>query len=73
MLQNPDWTRIGDCIWPLNSLHPKITVVGLQETRLSVARAVGIGQYLIFAAAANAKGQGGVEFNRLGSLIPVKP
>jgi hypothetical protein len=38
-----------------------ITVIGLQETRLSVARATGIGQYLIFAAAANGKGQGGME------------
>ena len=37
----------------------KITVIG-QETRLSVARAVGIGQYIVFAAAANAKGQGGI-------------
>ena len=33
-----------------------ITVIGLQETRLSVARATGIGQYLIFAAAAIGNG-----------------
>ena len=47
-----------------------MTVVGLQEIRLSVARAVGIGQYLIYAAAANARGQGGVELWILSSWVP---
>ena len=48
----------------------QITVVGLQETRLSVARAAGIGQYPIFAAAANAKGQGGAELWIQSSWVP---
>ena len=51
-------------------LASQMTVVGLQETRLSVARAVGIGQYLIYAAAANARGQGGVELWILSSWVP---
>ena len=37
---------------------------------MSVARAVGIGQYLIYAAAANARGQGGVELWILSSWVP---
>ena len=51
-------------------LASQMTVVSLQETRLSVARAVGIGQYLIYAAAANARGQGGVELWILSSWVP---
>ena len=47
-----------------------ITVIGLQETRLGVARAMGIGQYLIFAAAANGKGQGGMELWMRSSWVP---
>ena len=48
----------------------KITVIGLQETRLRIARAFGIGHYLIFAAAANAKGQGWIELWVLSSWVP---
>ena len=47
-----------------------ITVIGLQETRLSVPRATGIGQYLIFAAAANGKGQVGMELWIRSSWVP---
>ena len=36
-------------------------LIGLQETRMSVARAISIALDLISAAAANGKGQGGVE------------
>ena len=61
MLQSPIWTRTGDWILASQFSASQITVVGLQETRLSVAQAVGIGRYLIFAAAAHARGQGGVE------------
>ena len=48
----------------------QMTVMGIQETRLSVARAVGIGQYLIYAATANTRGQGGVELWILSSWVP---
>ena len=40
----------------------KLVRIGLRETRLKVARATGIAQYLVFAAAANARGQGGINF-----------
>ena len=37
---------------------------------MKVPRALGIAQYLFFAAAANAKGQGGMEFWIMQSLVP---
>ena len=39
----------------------KFVIIGLQETRLAVARALGIGLYHAFSAAANKRGQGGIE------------
>ena len=37
---------------------------------MSVARVAGFGQYLIFAAAANARGQGGLELWIQSSWVP---
>jgi exonuclease III len=40
----------------------KLDIIGLQDTRLRKPRALAVGEYIVFAAAAaTPKGQGGVE------------
>ena len=47
-----------------------IPIIGLQDTRLGVARATGIGQYLIFATTTHGKGQDGMELWIRSSWAP---